>query len=562
MRGKGHMKQRTLSAFFHLIPAVVCVAMGCDGPVAPPPPAGVAGTITPPPPPSTFQLTGPASGTVGEILTPTLTWTDATDETSYTLEIATDSAFTTLAYQTNLPADTTQFTVPAGALSPNTVYYWRVTANNPGPPSPASNGPFSFRVSAWMRSYGSSGADDASAVDTAADGGYVVTERTASFGVAQSDVWILKLSRTGSIDWQKAYGGATTDRAFSIRRTSDGGYVAAGVTNSFGAGNYDFWVIKLNGDGTIAWQKTYGGLSVDTGQAIVQTTDGGYLLGGHTTSFGAGVEDMWVLKLNADGTVAWQKTYGGAASDYLYTLSQTSDGGYVLAGRTASFGSGSFDFWILKLNADGTVAWQKAYGGAMIEYARAIREVSAGGYIVAGYTNSFGAGGYDYWVVRLNADGTVAWQKTHGGASNDQAFGVEETSDGRFVVTGHTISFGAGLNDAWVLKLNADGTVAWQRTFGGLGNDFSTAIREAPTGELAAVGRTDSFTSGSTDIWVLRLNPDGSAPPMGTDTVAAPSDTAVVPVDTAVAGSDTVVIPGNTAVVPTDTAAVIKIQAP
>jgi uncharacterized delta-60 repeat protein len=190
---------------------------------------------------------------------------------------------------------------------------------------------------------------------------------TFSFGAGGRDFWVLKLNSDGIVAWQKTYGGADWDEACSIQRTSDGGYIVAGRTYSFGAGNYDFWVLKLNSDGTVSYQKTYGGANWDWANSIYQTSDGGYIVAGGTQSFGAGGEDSWVLKLNSDGTVSWQKTYGGSSADRAYSIQQTSDGGYIVAGFTASFGAGSGDFWVLKLNSDGTIPFNPASGAQMID---------------------------------------------------------------------------------------------------------------------------------------------------------------------------------------------------
>jgi uncharacterized delta-60 repeat protein len=255
--------------------------------------------------------------------------------------------------------------------------------------------------------------------------------------------------------WANTYGGTNYDYANSIQQTSDGGYIVAGETYSFGAVNSDAWVLKLKPDGTVDWQKTYGGTNYDSAYSIQQTSDGGYIVAGYTESFGAGNVDAWVLKLKPDGTVDWQKTYGGADDDSANSIQQTSDGGYIVAGET-SFGAGYGDAWVLKLKPDGTVDWQKTYGGAADDYANSIQQTSDGGYIVAGATISFGAGNDDAWVLKLKPDGTVDWQKTYGGTNDDFASSIQQTSDGGYIVAGETYSFGAGNDDAWVLKLKSD----------------------------------------------------------------------------------------------------------
>jgi uncharacterized delta-60 repeat protein/uncharacterized repeat protein (TIGR02543 family) len=220
--------------------------------------------------------------------------------------------------------------------------------------------------------------------------------------------------------WAKSYGGTNQDQAYSIQQTSDGGYIVAGRTSSFGAGYDNFWVLKLDSDGAVSWQKRYGGAGNDYATSIQQTSDGGYIVAGFTASFGASGDDFFVLKLNSDGTVAWQKRYGGTADDVANSIFQTSDGGYIVAGETMSFGAGYYDFWVLKLNSDGTVLWQKTYGGASLDHPYSIQQTGDGGYIVAGETRSFGAGNfYDFWVLKLNGDGTILFNPASGASVTD-----------------------------------------------------------------------------------------------------------------------------------------------
>ena len=240
--------------------------------------------------------------------------------------------------------------------------------------------------------------------------------------------------------WAKTYGGTGFDFAYSIQETSDGGYIVAGSTASFGAGSDDFWVLKLYSNGNVAWQKTYGGADYDYAYSIQQTSDGGYIVAGETWSFGAGSRDFWVLKLYSNGNVAWQKTYGGInADDVAFSIRQTQEGGYIVAGRTdSSLGAGKDDVWVLKLDANGNVTWQKTYGGGNWDYAYSIQQTSEGGYIVAGWTDSFGAGNDDVWVLKLDSAGNVTWQKTYGGANDDAAFSIQETSNAVYFVAGYT----------------------------------------------------------------------------------------------------------------------------
>ena len=255
--------------------------------------------------------------------------------------------------------------------------------------------------------------------------------------------------------FSKTYSGLDDNISYSIQQTTDGGYIVAGETYSFGAGFSDIWVLKLGSSGAMEWQKAYGGSDDDIVGAIQQTADGGYIVAGETYSFGAGNNDMLIFKINNDGTVAWQRTYGGAGSDAASSIQQTADGGYIVAGYTT--GGSNADAWVLKLGSDGAVAWQKAYGGSGDEVASSVRQTADGGYIVAGFTRSFGSGNADAWVLKLGSDGTVAWQKAYGGLGDDVANSIQPTEDGGFVFAGHTSSFGDGSIDAWLLKLNSSG---------------------------------------------------------------------------------------------------------
>jgi uncharacterized delta-60 repeat protein len=223
--------------------------------------------------------------------------------------------------------------------------------------------------------------------------------------------------------------------------------------------NHDFIVFRLSSDGSIEWNKTYGGIKDDYVYSIQQTSDGGYIVAGETSSFGAGQEDIWVLKLALDGTVEWQKTYGGGSSDRAYSIQQTIDGGYIVAGSTTSFGAGLTDFIVLKLFSDGAVEWQKTYGGSKNESARSIQQTVDGGYIVAGETGSFGTGEEDIWVLKLFSDGSIEWQKTYGGRFSDRAYSIQQIIDGGYIVAGCTDSYGEGKQNSLVIKLSPDGDI-------------------------------------------------------------------------------------------------------
>ena len=219
-------------------------------------------------------------------------------------------------------------------------------------------------ASGWSKVFGGTGIDvpDGDIVQTS-DGGYAIAGRTTSFGAGQSDAWLVKTDSVGNIDWNKTYGGALDERANDMCKTSDGGYALAGYTNSFGAGNLDLWLIKVNATGDMQWNKTYGGTGQDQAFEVIQTADGGYVMVGSTNSSGAGGLDFWLFKTNSTGDMQWNKTFGGSGADFGYTVIQASDGGFAMVGYTGSFGAGGNDGWFVKTDSAGTMQWNKTFGG-------------------------------------------------------------------------------------------------------------------------------------------------------------------------------------------------------
>ncbi len=321
--------------------------------------------------------------------------------------------------------------------------------------------------------------------------------------------------------WQKALGGTGGDYAQSVKQTSDGGYLVAGYTSSTNGdvtsnhGVTDFWVVKLNADRTIAWQKTLGGAGSDYATDIIPLADGSCVVAGYTNSADGDVTrslgggDFWIVKLSASGAIVWQKTLGGTGIDNPLSIIAISNG-YVVAGYTSSNDNdvagnhGGFDFWVIKLDANGTLTSQKTFGGTGLDYAYSVTATSDGGCLVAGKTNSTDGdvtnnhGDVDYWVVKLNSAINIEWQKTLGGTGSDASSSIIATSDGGSIVTGYTnstdgnVTGNHGLTDGWVAKLNASGAIVWQKTLGGSGNEQTMSIAPAQDGGCAIAGFTTS----------------------------------------------------------------------
>ena len=240
---------------------------------------------------------------------------------------------------------------------------------------------------------------------------------------------------------------------------------------SYGAGNCDFWLVKTDSDGSKQWDRTFGGADEDGVQFVQQTSDGGYILAGHTYSYGAGFEDFWLMKTDSEGNKVWNKTFGGTGRDLAYSIQQTSDGGYILAGYTDSYGAGSGDAWLVKTDSNGNKMWDETFGGTGLDEAHSVQQTSDGGYILAGYTKSYGAGSLAAWLLKADSDGNKQWDRTFGGTGGDGAYAVQQTSDGGYILAGATDSYGSGDDDFWLVKTDSNGNKVWDETFGGTGLD-------------------------------------------------------------------------------------------
>jgi hypothetical protein len=386
----------------------------------------------------------------------------------------------------------------------------------------------------------------------------------------------LKALMASAPPWVKTYGGIDHDWAECIQQTSDGGYIVAGTTWSFGTGWDDIWILKLDSAGNIEWQRTYGGKGRDEGECIQQTSEGGYIVAGTTESFGEGCSDIWILKLNSEGFIEWQRTYGGNGLKYDHAecIQQTNDGGYIVAGDTGTLSNiwgyydVYYDIWILKLNSEGFIEWQRTYGGNHSDGPRSIQQTSDGGYIVAGETWSFGAGCYDFWILKLDPAGNIQWQRTYGGNWCEETPSIQQTSDKGYIVTGSTNHpCGWWCRDILILKLNPVGDIEWQRTYGtyeerDIAPDMegASSIQETSDGGYIIAGFTDYFGAGNYDFLVLKLNPYGdidlSCDEKGfilKNSNWVISDTFVLPYNTNIIPKNTNVIPLSTHISPQDT---------
>ncbi len=429
----------------------------------------------------------------------------------------------------------------------------------------------------WQVSAGGTGDDGLFSLGQTSDGGYLLGGRSGS-GVAGNkssassgnyDFWISRLDANGSELWERSFGGNQDDTLFSVQPTSAGGYMLGGRSGSGVSGSktsasygvFDFWLVEINSGGTKIGDKSFGGTGDDHLTTLQRTTDGGYILGGYSnsavsgskTSAKYGNDDYWVVKLDASGNQLWDRSFGGAAVDTLNSLQQTSDGGYILGGQSASGVGGSktaahyggYDYWVVKLDASGNELWQRSFGGSAEDSLRSLQQTSDGGYILGGVSISGpGAGkssttrSYDMWVVKLNSSGNRVWDRSYGGNELEVLEEVRQTSDGGYVLggfsnsgaTGTKTSLPYGAGDFWLVKIDATGTQLWDRSFGGSGDEAISSLEITSDGGYVMGGHSNSPPSGSktsvsyghNDYWVVKIAPeyadgDGDGVPDSTD---------------------------------------------
>ncbi|UOQ51869.1 T9SS type A sorting domain-containing protein [Hymenobacter cellulosivorans] len=418
-------------------------------------------------------------------------------------------------------------------------------------------------VKQWDKTYGGTLEDRPLAVVLTPDGGSIIGGQSYSDAggdktqsSTDTDYWILRLDASGNKIWDRTFGTFGNDMFTTLEATADGGFLLGGTTNTAvsgdktqaGPGGTDFWVIKLDANGTKLWDRVYGSTGPDALTAMVRTPDGGFLLGGtsgagvsgNKTQPGKGDNDYWVIKIDAAGNKLWDQVYGGTFYDNLSTMVATQDGGAILAGTSGSVlgadkteaNQGGSDYWVVKIDAAGTKQWDRTLGGTDDDQATGIRQALDGGYIVAGSSISGqggnktqpSRGGRDMWLIKLNANGTKQWDRTFGGIATEEPASVVATNDGGFLAAGYSNSNISGdktqniigLSDVWMIKIDANGIKQWDRTMGGTKLDYLLtfqAMQVAPDGSLLLAVFSESnsgfdktqSSKGLQDYWIIKL---------------------------------------------------------
>ena len=358
----------------------------------------------------------------------------------------------------------------------------------------------------FVKTFGGDNYDFGYSVQQTTDGGYIITGTTLSFGNDDGDVWLIKTDSYGNEDWNNTFSGS----GYSVQQTTDGGYI---ITGNNGSG--DVLLIKTDSQGNEEWNQTFGGSDDDEGLSVQQTTDGGYIITGYTESFGNGGRDVWLIKTDSQGQEEWNQTFGGSSGDFGRSVQQTTDGGYIITGYTFSFGGGEYDVWLIKTDSQGNEEWNKTFGGTDSDWGNSIQQTTDGGYIITGSTYSFGNGSTDIWLIKTDENGNEEWNKTFGGTSNDYGQSVQQTTDGGYIITGITESFGNGEEDVWLIKTDSNGQEEWNQTFGGSDDDMGFSVQQTTDDGYIITGSTESFGNGQSDVWLIKTDSEGNPVPFG-----------------------------------------------
>jgi hypothetical protein len=353
----------------------------------------------------------------------------------------------------------------------------------------------------WTKTYGGTYDDQCLSVRQNTDGSYITAGLTYSYG-NQGQIYLLRTDSLGTQLWSRALGGIRDEEGRSVLQTTDGGFLVAGWTKSFGPGTPTYanvYLIKTNASGDTLWTKNYGGTGEDCGYSLQTTPDSGFIIAGTTASYGAGGNDAYCIKTYANGDTIWTRTYGGPGTEKANAAVRAPSGGYLLAGNTFSFGPGTPDSsngYLIRIDETGDTLWTRYFGGTGNDGFHGACAVPDGGFIAVGWSSGDGIS-VNLFLVRVNNDGDSLWAKRIGGAGHDDGFGIEPTADGGFVIGGFTDSYGAGGLDFLHVKTDSAGEVQWTKTFGGAEWDFGQTIGTTADGGYILGGFTYSFGTGT-----------------------------------------------------------------
>lgn len=370
----------------------------------------------------------------------------------------------------------------------------------------------------FQKTLGGSNLDAGYAVVEDTNGGYIIAGTTKSFGAGDLDIYLLKTDVNGNVQWKKTCGNSFYEYSNALIATSDGNYLTAGITASYGNGVY-ISSIKTDASGIADYHKTIGTIDGYSGAYDVkETSDGGYVFSG--TSYGVdtiSIDHVYLVKTDAYSDTLWTMMLENRENgiqqwqDVAQGIEETNDGGFIVAVSAGSYLTAMNDAMLLRLNSNGTPLWAKTYGGIADDVARYVYQTTDGGFLAAGTSRSFGAGGADFYLVKTDANGTLQWAKTYGGSNDEGLLAFSKTSDGGYIACGTTLSFGNGSEDVYLVKINSAGDTAWTKTYGGSSYDGGVAVQQTTDGGYVITGATQSFGQGNRDIYLIKTDANGNS---------------------------------------------------
>ncbi|HEY3294097.1 MAG TPA: T9SS type A sorting domain-containing protein [bacterium] len=358
----------------------------------------------------------------------------------------------------------------------------------------------------WTQWFGGPQTDNGYAVRETPDSSIAIAGETRSFGVGGSDFWLIKTAANGDTLWTRTYGGPQDETCFALEVTPDSGLILAGRSNSFGGG-WSGWAVRTTATGDTLWTHKYGGAQRDEFAAVAVTPDSGFVFVGYTLSYGAGSGDFWVVRTNGSGDTLWTRTYGGDGSDQCYAVQNAAGGGFMLAGSTESFGNGhtgSPDFWLVSISATGDSLWSRTYGGSGSDVCTSLAPLG-NGWALGGYTQSFGAGNSDAWIVQTGTTGDSLTSRTLGTPRQDYCYALQQTGDGGLIIGGEVSSEAmAGGANYWLVKADVHLDTLWNCVFGGTSVEHGRAVTQTMSGDYVMTGSTYSYGAGIPNVWTVK----------------------------------------------------------
>jgi len=339
------------------------------------------------------------------------------------------------------------------------------------------------------------------------DEGYIIVGLIKrSYQDDDKKVWVIKTDLNGSKEWSNTFGESNNSyRGYSVQQTSDQGFIITGSIGLYGDYSQDVFLLKTDTNGKKKWKRTFGGNDWDGAYAVQQTEDDGYIITGYTRSFGNGGSSVWLIKTDIKGNEEWNRTYSHSWDDWGRSVQQTTDGGYIIAGQ-----GGGRNVWLIKTDSFGTEEWNKTFGGRYYDAGYMVQQIEDGGYIITGETKSFSQDISDVWIIKTNSNGDEEWNKAIGGKGSDGGRAIQQTIDGKYIVTGYTYSFGDGKDDIWLIKTDTLGNETWNQTFGGRESDIGYSVKQTFDNGYIIVGKTSSFGNGYHNVWLIKTDSLGN----------------------------------------------------